>query len=137
MSLLEPGERSSVYSKKKRLLNSKGSITYFVMFIVIAISLIFMAAVVIPFSQKFNVKIYEQAEKMYDDNIGDLDKINDANVRERLTNSMTAARDTIPTQILALDALFTYSWILIMILTVLVLFVLIRRDVERDVGAVP
>lgn len=114
----------------KRFLGNRGQLSFFFIFVVLAISLLVLFAVAIPSMIEFDTKLYAVSEGFMTRSIATANTISDANVRTALVGSMTSARDTIPTQITVFSEFFKYGWILIIAIIVIVLIVYARRQVE-------
>lgn len=121
------------YKKKKLSLNKKGSVSYFVVFVALALILLFLFAVITPALILMNTQLYSSAESMFEDAIEGTADIKDANIRTSLETTFTTAKDTIPTQAVILSDFFQFGFIIIIIFVIITLFMLVRANVEKDV----
>ncbi|MEM5810123.1 MAG: hypothetical protein QW156_04525 [Candidatus Aenigmatarchaeota archaeon] len=116
------------FLKKK---NVKGSVSFFLVFIFLAILLVFLFGVGIPFLMDIYVRFYGAGEEMLK-NV-DLTQINDTQIQNELNETFTQAKQSFPQIIDYLGFLFRYSWLIILIVILIIIFLRSRMLVEADV----
>lgn len=114
----------------KKKLNQKGSISFFIVFVALAVILLILFAAVIPLLIAFDTALYEGAEDIILDANKTAGNIQNAEIKASLQSSLQASTDTIPTQIDIMSNFFQYGWILVIVVIVLVLFMISRQTVE-------
>jgi len=110
--------------------DGRGVVAYYLTFFIMAVIIITIAAVLAPMGVLFNTKMYAAGEGillMANDSIAD---INDATVREAIYNVTNAAFSASKMNIEVNADIFQYSWVLIICLVGLVIFLFTRRTVE-------
>lgn len=117
-------------------INKKGSILIYMSFIITAILIVLIGAVFAPMGVLFNTKMYEAGEMILEQTQDDLDNIGNADVRAQINASINNAKASTLDNIEINNGLFKYSWILIVGVTALVLFILTRRLSEVNRGFV-
>lgn len=113
--------------------DKRGSATFFLVFLFLAVTLLTLFAVVIPILQTMNIEFYEAGEDILLKGKEATAKIQDENVRAQFDASLDAQTDSIVTQTDILGVFFQYGWIIIILVIVLVLFLLTRQTVEIGV----
>jgi hypothetical protein len=116
--------------------NKKGVLTFYIIFLVLAIFVIFITAVMAPFGVLINTEFYEIGEDMILDANETASKINDAGVRQALQDSFSESLAGIDNNIEVNNGLFQYSFIIVLIVGALFLFLYSRRLVEAGYGFV-
>lgn len=114
--------------------NKKAQAVLYVFFIITAIIIVTIAAVLAPMGVLFNTKMYAAGEAILEDAQPDIDNINDANIRAAVNSSVAAAKQAGSTSITVNSSIFQYSWILILLITGLVVFLQARRLIEVGAG---
>lgn len=116
--------------------SKKSQITMYIFFILIACALIALAALVVPMGILFNSEMYAASEDIMLDANATIQTISDPNVKANLTsafaNSLAAAQNNIEIQ----NQIFKYSWIVVLAISAIVLFLNLRRIVEFGPGFV-
>jgi len=110
--------------------DSKGSVSFSLVFLYLAVILLALFAVFVPFLQTLNLELYDAGEDILERGKEATAKINDANVRAQFDASLDAQTDSIITQVEILSLFFQYGWIIIMLIIVLVLFIATRKTIE-------
>lgn len=113
--------------------DSKGSVSFSLVFLYLAVILLALFAVFVPFLQTLNLELYDAGEDILERGKEATAKINDANVRAQFDASLDAQTDSIITQVEILSLFFQYGWIIIMLIIVLVLFIATRKTIEIGV----
>ena len=112
----------------------KGQMVLYVLFFMLAIVIITMAAVMAPMGVLFNSKMYEAGEDILDRAQPSIDSISDSAVRTQINNSISAAKSAGATNININANIFQYSWIPIVFITAIVIFLQARRLIEVGAG---
>lgn len=114
--------------KKKK----KGVVAYFMVFVFMAIILVFLFGFAIPMLMDMQVGLYAGGEIALDDAYNWLDKINDTTVKTQIQNTLDSSKNSIPDQNEVLGFFFQYSWIIIIVVVLFVVFMFTRTTVETD-----
>lgn len=107
----------------------------YITFFIVAILIITLAAVIAPMGVRFNTVMYEAGEQLLIDSNATLAQINNTEVRTELYASIDQALDSAQTNIDINTDIFQYSWIVVLILVFLIIFIFTRRTVEVQGGA--
>ena len=102
----------------------KGILGFFLVFIILALVCIFLFGLIIPISIKLDSEIYNAAGDI-------LGMVNTTN--ENITEAVEAARASISEQIEIKAAFFKYSWLIVILIISLVLFMKARTTVESEI----
>jgi hypothetical protein len=117
------------------MMNKKAQLTIFIVFIVTAIVIIVIAAVLAPLGVLLNTKFYAEAEKMYDKALEDhVSEIQNTTIKNQITATLNSGLAAQTNNIEVNNALFQYSWVFMVLITGLVLFLVTRRLVEFQGG---
>lgn len=115
--------------------NKKGSIVIYFVFILTALFVVLLAGVLAPMGVQINSVIYAEAEKIMLDANDTIQNITNEGVKEQLeslfSSSMAAQQNNIEVN----NAIFQYGWILVLVITGLVLFLISRSLVEFRQGS--
>jgi len=121
--------------KNKGILNDeRGSISYFVVFVILVITLTFLFGVGIPFLQTFTLDIYGVTDDLIDDARESALQINDANAQAAVLASLNAQETALQDQQEIYGVFIQYSIVLVIVIVAFVLFMASRRDVEQGIG---
>ncbi len=82
----------------------------------------------------FNTQLYVAGEIALDDAIEWTDKINDTDVKTQIQNTLASSKASIPDQIDVLGFFYQYSWVIVIIAVLMVIFMQTRLTVETSVG---
>jgi len=115
---------------KKILKNKKGQLMLYISFIVFAIVVVAIAGVIVPMGTLFNAKMYAAGEDILADANVTISQINDVAVRNAILNSTASAMAAGENNITVLNDIYKYSWILILGVGALIIFLVARRMVE-------
>lgn len=99
-----------------------------------AVFVVFLAAVFAPMGVQLNSVLYERAEQVILNANSTIQNINDTSVRTQLEESLESSLAAQQNNIEVNNAIFKYGWILTIILTALVLFLITRSLVELRQG---
>ena len=112
------------------MINQKGSFSYFMVFIVLAVMLVFLFSIGIPLLTQINTEFYAAGEPMLDTAYANALEVNDATVQAAMLSNIDGQRNSLPDQIEVLSVFFQYGWLIIIVVIVLVLFMASRRSIE-------
>lgn len=114
--------------------NKKAVVSLYFAFLISAIIIILFAAIFAPMGVLFNTEMYKAGENILKQANNSIAGINDTAVRlsvqEAVDSGLLATEDNIKTN----AALFQYSWLLVIGLTALIMFLITRRIVEYSGG---
>ena len=117
-------------------INNKGAVMIYITFIIMAFIIIFIAAFAIPMGIRFNTEMYKAGEKIINDANQSLEGIQNETMRAQIRAVLNTGLSGIKNNIEVNTALFKYSWIIVLGLTALVMFIYTRRLVEYGGGIV-
>lgn len=122
--------------KIPRLPNKKGQVTIYLVFIVITIIIILITAFLAPMGVLFNTEMYKAGEMIMLQANESISEIQNATVRAQIQDVVQGGLNNVENNIEVNNSLFQYSWILVVVLVMLVLFLFTRRLVEVGGGLV-
>lgn len=114
-------------------INSRGSVSYFFVFVILSVVLVTLFAFAIPLLQAIDTAFYEAGEDILLDANETASNIQNDNIRESIQANFQAQTESIPTQIDILSTFHQYGWIIIILAIVLVIFLITRQTVELEV----
>jgi cytoskeletal protein RodZ len=117
--------------EKRKPGQSKGVLGVFMVFVFMAVILVFLAAIGTPFLMATHVEFYKAGEIVLQDI--DVSTIQDVNVRTELNASLESAKSATTQNVSILSSFFQYAWIIIIIVILFVLFMESRVIVETDI----
>ena len=115
-------------------MNKKGQVTIYITFIIIALIIVTIAGVLAPMGVEFNTRMYEEAEEIFlraNESIADIDN---AEVRTRVYAMIDQALDSQENNIEVNSDIFQYSWVIVLGLTGIIIFLYTRRVIEFSGG---
>jgi len=112
----------------------KGSVTLFLTWLILTVIIITITAVVAPMGALFNTEMYKAGEDILSRTNQSLQGINDSVVRGEVMGVVNSAQASAQDNIEVNANMFKYSWVLVVALTALVLFIFTRRQVEYSTG---
>jgi len=115
---------------KSLLKDERGSFSYFMVFVLLAVMLVFLFAFGIPMLTQINSEFYKAGEPMLDTAYANALEVKDADVQAAMLSNIDGQRNSIPDQIEVLSIFFQYGWLIIIIVIVMVLFMSSRRSIE-------
>lgn len=118
---------------EKLRMNRRGSISYYITFMSLAIFALLLATVLVPFAMDVNVTSWAAAENILEHTAETAASIRDSDIRAALTDSITAAEESVVTSTDVMSVFFQYSAFIIIVVVLFVIFIKTRRDVETDV----
>ena len=120
----------------KKRLNKKGTVTLYITFMITAILIILIASFLVPTGIRLNAALYAAGDNILEESLPDINSISDATVRAQLNETLFAAMAAGANNIQVNADIFRYSWILVLGLTALVVFLFTRRLTEINQGFV-
>ena len=93
-----------------------------------------IAAVVVPFGAYFNTEMYKAGELILLQANDSIHDISDPGIKSQLTNLTAEVLDTTESTIEINLNIFKYSWIALIVITGIVIFLLTRQLVEFSGG---
>lgn len=111
---------------------NRGSVSIFTVFIILAITIVLLSALVMPLVINFNTKIYQAAEPTLLNARATASTFQDANVSNAVLGSITSAQDSISTNIEIHSLFFTHSWFILIVMIALALWIYSRQQVELE-----
>ncbi len=114
-------------------MNEQGSISYFLVYVILAFILLVIFALIIPITIMFNTTIYQSAEDILLDANDVANEIQDPAIKAQLVRALGGNTESIATQVDILSTFFQYGWILIILIIVIVLFLQTRQTVELEI----
>ncbi len=120
--------------KNKNKMGERGSVSYFVVFIVLVIILSFLFGVAIPFLQVFTVEIYGATDDLVDKAVDAAQNIEDVNARATIVDSLEVQETSLQEHQAIYGSFIQYSVFIVIFIIMLVLFMASRRDVEKGIG---
>jgi len=117
-------------------INNKGQVTVYLTFVIFAIIIVVLTALVAPFGVKLNTDLYAIGEDMILDANDSLSQIGNTTVRDTLYTTFGEAQGATQTNIEVNSAAFQYAWLLLLGLGALIMFLYTRRIVEVGGGLV-
>lgn len=114
--------------------NKRGQVFLYVVWFFTAIIVLIVAAVAAPMGVQFNSALYAAGEQILLDANNSIQSINDTAVRTRVNAMLTDALAAQENNIEVNAGIFQYSWIFVLILTMVVVFLFTRQTVEFGQG---
>jgi hypothetical protein len=114
--------------------NKKGNITLYVVFIFLGIIIITIGALVGPIGVKFNTEMISAGERIL--NSTNYNDIQDPAIRASVQDVVTSAQNSAVTNIQVSGGLFQYSWLILLIILLLIIFLYSRQLVEVGGGLI-
>lgn len=116
------------------MFGKRGQVVLYIYFFIAMIILVTIAAVLAPMGVRFNSAMYTAGEGILADAQPDIDAIQDASIRTAINESVTAAKSAGQNNVEVNAAIFQYSWVLVLILIAVILFIQSRRLIEVGRG---
>jgi len=115
-------------------MNKKAQVTMYVVWFMAAIIILLVAALGAPMGVLFNSELYAAGEQILIDANSSIQNIQNDSVRTSVTDMVTQALDAQENNIEVNANLFQYSWVFVLILSGIVVFLFTRRTVEFGQG---
>lgn len=107
--------------------NKKAQVTLYIFFIIAALILVIIAAVLAPMGVMFNSALYEAGEEIMLDSLLYVEDIDDVSVRTQINATIMKALASQQNNIEINAAIFQYGWIPILVLSAVIVFLQTRR----------
>lgn len=117
-----------------RKLNKRGNITLYVISIVLALFLVAIAAFAAPMGVLFNSEMYQAGELIMAQANESIAGIDDVEVRNRVLGLVNNSFEAQENNIAINNSMFQYSWIIVLIVMFIVIFLYARTLVETRGG---
>jgi len=111
-------------------LDEKGQTSFFIVFVVVAIFLLFLFAFGIPFLQNFNTEIYEAADPLIQSAKANAQNISNEEIKQAMLDNLEAQENSIPDQVNVLSVFFQYGWLVVIVAVLFIVFMASRRQIE-------
>lgn len=102
----------------------------YIIWFIIAVVIVIIGAVFSSFGVLFNTRMFEAGEDILLRANASIQDINDATARTAIQNSIDGAFDAQQNNIEVNNAMFQYSWVFMLIISGIVVFLLARQTVE-------
>ena len=121
-----------LHSRKKNANRTgrKAQVSLMIVFFIVAMLIVVIAAVLAPLGVDINTKFYEAGEEILLDANASIAAINDSGVRAEIYETVGDAMDNTQTNIEVNAAVFKYGWVFVLVMACLVVFLYTRRLVE-------
>lgn len=103
-------------------------------FLIAAIVIVVLTALIAPFGVKFGTEMYSIGEGLILEANDTLNNIDNATVRNSLRSSMEGGLDAAEDNINVNTSVFRYSWLIMLVLIALIIFIYTRKMVEVQGG---
>lgn len=114
----------------------KAQVSIYLAFMISAIFIILIASIFAPMGVLFNTEMYKAGEDILERANTSIQGIHDATVKAQIESMVATAQDSAVMNIEVNADLFTYSWIIIVALTAIVVFLFSRRLNEVQGGLI-
>jgi len=111
-------------------MNKKGNMVLVFVFLALSVLIITITAVIAPMGATFATKMYIAGEDILNRSDSDIAAIQDDDVRTAVTDVFTEAKGAQQTNIEVSTDMYQYSWVILLVLVAVVLFLLGRQLVE-------
>lgn len=119
------------------MFNKKGQVGFYLVFIFVAVIIVMIGAVSSTFGSTLATNFYEAGEALLIDTQQNVvTEIDDPAVRAQLNATFTSATAAATTNITVANSLFQYSWIFLLVLVGVVLYLIARSTVAFQKGVV-
>ncbi len=115
-----------MFKKKDR----KGQVAFYIIFLFIATVVILIGAIAAPFGSTLATEFYSAGEDLLNDSLQNtVPTINDPDVRAALNDTFSSAVGAATTNIQVSTSLYKYSWLFVLILVGVVIYLVARSTV--------
>lgn len=119
---------------EKRKMGERGNLGIAFVFLVTALFVILVFAFIMPMAQKLNLESYKAGEVITQEQINTAAGIQDQNVREAVLEIYQSQKDSFVAQIDVTSAFIQYGWFFVILIVLVGLFFITRRNVEAQGG---
>lgn len=117
-------------------MSKKAQVTFFISWVILAIVITLIAALIIPFGTLFTIEAYKGGEMVWNITEPRITAIQDTNVRNAITTAVTEAKAATQTSIEMETDIYQYSWVIMLVVLALVAFLFTRKNVETGGGVI-
>jgi len=118
----------------KLIRNGKGQAAIYFAWFLLALTILLIGAFVAPLGVRFSTEMYTAGEGILNDTMPTIEEIQDDEIRQSINNSVNRAKDNTDTNIAIATDLYQYSWVMLLIVTLIGLFLFTRKLVEYGSG---
>ena len=115
-------------------MNKQGNITLFFIFAIRAGLRIIIGALIAPMGTLFSTEMYAAGEDIVAQANDSISNIVDTDVQDQYYDIVNGAQAAQTDNVEVTSAMYKYSWIFVLVLTAVVMFLLSRRAVEYGYG---
>ncbi len=115
-------------------LGGRGSVSLFMAFVSLSIFLLFLFALLLPFTQLINISFMAQGQSLIADAEQSFSTIEDAGIKAQLQDVVQASQESFATSFDVVGFFFSFGWIILILVVVLVLFMWSRQLVETQIA---
>jgi len=116
--------------------NKKGTVALYITFIIVATIVIMITALVAPMGADISSAFYIAGQDILSRTNDTVNDIGNATIRAQVQDTLTNAQNAQQNNIEVSANLYQYSWIFLLVLSALVIFLFSRRLVEYGGGFV-
>ena len=120
-------------NKKKRLMNCKGSISYYITYLMLAFGVLFIGAILTPMALNFNLAIWDSAEEILADAEEITENFSNEEVKTAVQASLGAAQDSFITSVDIMAIFIQFLPFIVIVVILMIVFIQVRQQVESDV----
>lgn len=121
-------------NKKKSLLNEKGQLSFFIIFIILVFTILVTFVFFAPLLIDFNTRIYASANDILADANVVASQIDDPATQAQFQSAISSSANSIPEQTEILSFFFQYAWIILVVAVTMAIYLYTRRSVETQGG---
>lgn len=114
--------------------NKKASLSIYITFMFVAIIIVMIASVFAPMGVLFNTEMYIAGEDIIEQANESISTITDDTVRNSYYDMISSSRNAVDNNVEINSDIFQYSWVFIIILSMIVVFLYTRRLSEINRG---
>jgi predicted PurR-regulated permease PerM len=114
--------------------NDKGQVTFVFIFLFVAVIILVVTALVAPMMVRFNSVMYAAGDDILAASQDDITGISDPVIRAQINDSINEARDASQTNINVGTDLYQYSWIFMLVLVAIIMYLFSRQTIEYGSG---
>lgn len=120
--------------KLRSLRKSKhGTISFALVFIFLFVITCFTFAVAIPMTLDINTAFFSMGEDMLQEGLEHANNIQDNDVKDSVTKTLTGAKDSFSDQVDILGFFVQYAWVFIVIIILFIIVIAARKQVESEI----
>lgn len=111
----------------------KGVMALFVVFIIVSVVLLLMFAFATPLLMTITTDLYAAGDDVL--SLANLEGIDDTEIRASVNNSISTAKQATADNVSILSAFYQYSWLIIVVISSLIIYLFSRKLIETSVSA--